>query len=195
MTPPATCDPVPRPAGSPGGRRARLVAAAGGVASIDLAAKVWAQRALPPGGVEAGPVDLRLAYNPGVAFSVGADAPTGLVAAVTAVITIAIAVIAWRATREGSRTQLTALALLLGGAVANLVDRTGDGVVTDYLHTGWWPTFNLADTAIVTGALVLAVTSWRRDRSDDRPVEQIRRYDRGTPAPGGQRWVSPATHR
>ena len=33
-----------------------------------------------------------------------------------------------------------------------------DGVVTDYLHTGWWPTFNLADTAIVVGALLLVLT-------------------------------------
>ena len=169
MSPAATNDPAPATAGSPRGRRALLFAGAGAVASIDLVAKAWAQRAIPPVGIEAGPVDLRLSYNPGVAFSLGAEAPAGLVVAVTALITAVVAVIAWGAVGESSRTGLFALGLLLGGAVANLVDRTGDGVVTDYLHTGWWPTFNLADTAIVAGALLLAVTSWRSDLSDDPP--------------------------
>ena len=48
-----------------------------------------------------------------------------------------------------------ALAALLTGALANLADRASDGVVTDYLHTGWWPTFNLADTLIVIGGVLL----------------------------------------
>ena len=169
MSPVATNDPAPATAGSPRGRRARLFAGAGAVASIDLVAKAWAQRAIPPVGIEAGPVDLRLSYNSGIAFSLGAEAPSELLVAVTALITAVVAVIAWGAVGESSRTGLFALGLLLGGAVANLVDRTVDGVVTDYLHTGWWPTFNLADTAIVAGALLLAVTSWRRDLSDDPP--------------------------
>jgi len=144
-----------------------LIAIAVVVAAVDLGAKAWAQASLPAGGVEAGPVDLRLGYNSGVAFSLGAGAPTGLIVAVTAAITAVVAVFAWRSARVGDRTQLTALALLLGGAVANLADRTGDGVVTDYLHTGWWPTFNLADTAIVTGALLLVVASVRREPRSD----------------------------
>lgn len=135
---------------------------------MDLTAKAWAQNQLSATGVELGPVDLRLAYNPGVAFSVGAKAPAWLVIAVTAAITAAVVVIAWRAARHGSRAQLTALALILGGAVANLADRAADGVVTDYLHTGWWPTFNLADTAIVTGALLFAVTVWRGESAQKR---------------------------
>ncbi|WP_231851800.1 signal peptidase II [Modestobacter marinus] len=135
---------------------------------MDLAAKAWAQQDLSATGVELGPVDLRLGYNPGVAFSVGAEAPAWLVIAVTATITAAVAAFAWRAARHGGRAQLAALALVLGGAVANLADRAADGVVTDYLHTGWWPTFNLADTAIVTGALLLAVTAWRGDAAQKR---------------------------
>lgn len=156
--------------GSHRGRWTLLVATAASVAGIDLAAKAWAQRSMPPGGIETGPVDLRLAYNSGVAFSAGADAPAGLVLTVTAVITTTVAVLAWRATRRGSRTHLAAIALVLGGAVANLVDRAGDGVVTDYLYTGWWPTFNLADTAIVTGGVLLVMSSWRRDSSDEPAV-------------------------
>ena len=38
-----------------------------------------------------------------------------------------------------------------------MVDRARDGVVTDYLHTGWWPTFNLADTFLITGFIVIAL--------------------------------------
>jgi len=135
---------------------------------VDLTAKVWAQNQLSATGVELGPVDLRLGYNSGVAFSVGANAPAWLVVAVTAAITAAVAVFAWRAARHGGRAELAALALILGGAVANLADRAADGVVTDYLHTGWWPTFNLADTAIVTGALLFAVTAWRGDAAQKR---------------------------
>ena len=137
---------------------------------MDLTAKAWAQNQLSATGVELGPVDLRLAYNPGVAFSVGANAPAGLVIAVTAAITAAVAVVAWRSARHGGRAQLAALALILGGAVANLADRAADGVVTDYLHTGWWPTFNLADTAIVTGGLLFAVTAWRGDAAQKQPA-------------------------
>ena len=153
-------------------RRLGLAGAAGGGAAVDLTAKVWAQTGLSAAGVEAGPVDLRLAYNPGVAFSLGAEAPAWLVVALTATITAAVAVFAWRTACEGSRGQLAALALILGGAIANLADRAADGVVTDYLHTGWWPTFNLADTAIVTGGLLLAVTTWHSDavKGDVRTV-------------------------
>ncbi|CCG02843.1 signal peptidase II [Blastococcus saxobsidens] len=135
---------------------------------MDLTAKAWAQNHLSGTGVELGPVDLRLGYNPGVAFSVGAEAPAWLVIAVTAAITAGVAVFAWRTASRGSRGQLAALALILGGAVANLADRAADGVVTDYLHTGWWPTFNLADTAIVTGGLLFAITTWRSDEGESR---------------------------
>nr|WP_308195306.1 signal peptidase II [Blastococcus sp. KM273128] len=145
-----------------------MAAVAAGVAAVDLTAKAWAQEQLSATGVDLGPVDLRLGYNPGVAFSVGAEAPAWLIIAVTAVITAGVAVIAWRAARHGGRAQLAALALILGGAVANLADRATDGVVTDYLHTGWWPTFNLADTAIVIGALLFAVTAWRGEAAQER---------------------------
>ena len=145
-------------------RRTALYGAAAVVASLDLAAKAWAQRALPGGGIEAGPVDLRLAYNPGVAFSLAADAPAAAVLAVTGLITAVIAVVAWRTATAGTAWQAAALAAILGGALANLADRAADGVVTDYLHSGWWPTFNLADTEIVTGAALLVLAELRPTR-------------------------------
>ena len=144
-------------------RRLITILTAAGVAALDLGAKAWAEARLPPEGVEAGPVDLLLGYNSGVAFSLGANAPTAVVVAVTATITTGIAVAAWRVARWGRRSLRAALTLVLGGAVANLLDRSPDGVVTDYLHTGWWPTFNLADVGIVVGGALLAVTTWRHE--------------------------------
>ena len=44
-----------------------------------------------------------------------------------------------------------------------------DGVVTDYLHTGWWPTFNLADTFLVAGFIVIALLHARPERTTKSP--------------------------
>ncbi|AEI10791.1 MULTISPECIES: signal peptidase II [Cellulomonas] len=151
----------------PAGRRVAAALGVTLVAAVDLAAKAWAVAALQDRVIPVGPVDLRLAYNPGVAFSVGAGAPTWLVLTVTSLVTAAVGVVAWRTAAAPSRERLAALALVLGGAVANLVDRAGDGVVTDYLHSGWFPTFNLADTAIVIGAALLVLTGLRHLAPDD----------------------------
>ncbi|MCX5418060.1 signal peptidase II [Streptomyces sp. NBC_00059] len=141
-------------------RRTALAAGAAALAGLDLGLKGWAEDALVGSPIEGGPLDLQLAYNPGVAFSMGATAPAWVVVTLTAVITAAVAVAAWR-TAPRSRASGTALALILAGAAANLIDRTADGVVTDYLHSGWWPTFNLADAFIVTGGIAIALLSWR----------------------------------
>ena len=70
---------------------------------------------------------------------------TGLMVAV-------LAVFAWQSAGTGSPWSGLAVAVILGGAISNLADRAADGVVTDYLHTGWFPTFNGADVFI---------TGWR----------------------------------
>lgn len=158
-------------------RRATIGLLAAVVAGTDLAAKAWATGALGDRVVGLGPLELRLGYNTGVAFSLAAGAPSWLVVAVTAAITAGVAVVAWLVGARGTAAQRAGLGLLLGGAVANLVDRAGDGRVTDYLHTGWWPTFNLADVAIVTGAGLLVLASLRR-----QPDDQV---DEPAPASGG----------
>lgn len=73
-------------------------------------------------------------------------------------------------TRTAALPVVLALAAMLGGAVANVIDRAGDGLVTDYLHTGWFPTFNLADVFVVTGAAALVVASWRASATADSEV-------------------------
>lgn len=127
------------------------------LAAVDLAAKAWAGSALPGRSVSFGVIDLQLAYNPGVSFSLGASLPAWVIVGLTAVITAAVAVAAWRISPRAGLAQRIGLAGVLGGATANLIDRVLNGHVTDYLHTGWWPTFNLADTCIVLGAIIFAI--------------------------------------
>ncbi|WP_278255452.1 signal peptidase II [Nocardioides convexus] len=107
---------------------------------------------------------LRLAHNSGVAFSLGDALPTSVVAALTAAITAVIALYGWRHAPTASRIQVLAGAAIIGGASANVIDRARDGVVTDYLHTGWWPTFNLADTVLVIGGAVLVLSQTRPEQ-------------------------------
>ncbi|MCZ4514863.1 signal peptidase II [Streptomyces sp. ActVer] len=145
-------------------RRAGLLALAALLATADLGLKAWAEQALPGSPIEGGPLGLELAFNSGVAFSFAADAPAWTVVAATGLITLTVAAALWRTAPGASRLWGGALAAVLGGAAANLIDRAPDGRVTDYLHTGWWPTFNLADVFIVCGGLLIVALSWRTDR-------------------------------
>jgi len=65
------------------------------------------------------------------------------------------------------------LGLLLGGAVGNLWDRWVTGRVVDYVAVGPWPVFNLADSAIVVGMVLLVIEAWRRDREQVRDREHV----------------------
>ncbi|HOQ53464.1 MAG TPA: signal peptidase II, partial [Micropruina sp.] len=62
------------------------------------------------------------------------------------------------------------LAGVLAGASTNLIDRSIDGVVTDYLHTGWFPTFNLPDVFITVGAALVVLGVLRPPQSTFPPV-------------------------
>ena len=139
--------------------RGWLAALVLGLLALCAVAGRLAERGLVDGRhVELGLLQLRLAYNTGAAFSIGAGLPDGVLLVVTAVITLAVAGYTWRQAPTADWATRLGLAAILAGAVANLVDRAGDGAVVDYLHTGWWPTFNLPDTLITLGggALVLA---------------------------------------
>lgn len=154
-----------------GSGRLLLLLAAMVVAAIDLVAKALAEARLGDASVDLGVLQLRLAHNSGVAFSLGHALPTWVVVALTSVITAGIALYGWRHAPTASRVQLLAGAAIGGGAVANVIDRAPDGVVTDYLHTGWWPTFNLADTFLVVGGTVLVLSLLRSDRSAGRSAD------------------------
>src|SRR6266567_772499 len=103
--------------------------------------------------------------NPGAAFSFMAESPspfkTALLILFSVTALIVLLVLLWK-NRDESNAATVALSLVLGGATGNLWDRISDGKVTDfldfYMGANHWPPFNLADSAIVTGALLLA---WR----------------------------------
>jgi signal peptidase II len=110
-----------------------------------------------------------LAYNPGIAFSTFA-AVTGhtgmqVVLSLFAVLAlVGITVLALR-TDPAERWKRAAYALIAGGALGNLVDRLHDGAVTDFvrwrIHENRWPIFNVADTALVVGVVVLLIDGMR----------------------------------
>jgi len=76
--------------------------------------------------------------------------------------------------RAGSRHALfpTALGLLVGGSVSNLIDRVRQGYVVDFVdfgyHSNWWPVFNVADSAIVIGVALLALNAFVADADKDQ---------------------------
>ena len=152
----------------PGRRGAALLATSAAVVYVvDRATKVWAERSLQgraPMKVIPGILDFRFTTNSGGAFSIGRSAPLLFVGA-TAIVSLLIVATAFR--HRGAVTAC-ALGAVLGGALGNLTDRAlrGSGLrgeVVDFIDLHFWPVFNVADSAIVLGALVLAVVSARRD--------------------------------
>jgi signal peptidase II len=115
-----------------------------------------------------GPFALTLSYNTGVAFSIGA----GLTLPIVLIVVALIAVVAWAGRAVPNTTAAVAMGLVLGGAVGNLADRLfrgHHGAVVDFFYSGFWPTFNVADAAIVCGCLLLAVALWRASPTNRHP--------------------------
>jgi len=109
--------------------------------------------------------------NPGAAFSLFADSPsalkTGLLIAVSVTALAVVGFLLWLRRNDFNLTTV-ALALIMGGALGNLWDRLSDGKVTDfldfYIGPHHWPPFNLADSAIVVGALLLMLRMLHKDK-------------------------------
>ncbi|SMG60881.1 signal peptidase II [Paraburkholderia susongensis] len=113
--------------------------------------------------------NLIVVYNRGAAFSFLAMAGGWQRWAFTALGVVAALVICYLLKRHsGQKMFCTALALILGGALGNVIDRLMYGHVIDFLdfHVGgWhWPAFNLADSAITIGAILLVLDELRRVR-------------------------------
>jgi signal peptidase II len=170
-------------------RRRRLVllgVVAALVAGLDQLTKSLAVARLRGHDVQiVGPIGLRLEYNSGIAFSLG----TSLTAPIIIVAIVLVATIVWFARQVPSTPAAVGVGLILGGAVGNLIDRLArghHGAVVDFLYTRYWPTFNVADAAIVCGCVLVAWTVLRRPARPHggRPGEGARSVDPGRPAPG-----------
>jgi len=150
------------------GRAAVFLAIFALTAGFDQGSKEWARSSLEPGvpqPVIAGHWDWELAMNPGAAFSSfgGGGVATQITLSLLALIAlIGIGIMAAR-TRPEQRLLRFALAMIGGGALGNLIDRLRDGAVTDFVRWRWnehaWPIFNVADVALVVGALLLLADS------------------------------------
>lgn len=95
-------------------------------------------------------LSLRLTHNPHIAFSIAL--PETLQTTLILAALLAVCAVAVKAKDTVSRV---AFGLILGGAAANLLDRFGDGFVTDYIAVGTFPVFNAADICITIGAGLL----------------------------------------
>jgi signal peptidase II len=151
---------APGPVVEASARRRRLVialAVAAIIITIDQVTKTLAVDHLSSGPVHViGPLSLELAFNSGVAFSLG----TGDTLPIILVAIGLIVVVFWFLRGAPSNTIASGLGLVLGGAIGNLADRLfrgRHGAVVDFIHVGFWPTFNVADTSIVCGCVVLVI--------------------------------------
>lgn len=172
VRPPVSGPPGSRP---PGGRRliaVPLVAAA--VVAADQVSKTWAlHHAL--GRHVLWTVWFDLTVNSGAAFGLGTGV-TPVVEAAVVVVVIGLLVMGRRVARASSWPMSVALGLIVGGAAGNLTDRAfrhiphHPGAVIDFIAVArvgqhdWWPVFNVADSCIVIGAFVLALSISRRGR-------------------------------
>ena len=140
---------------------------------LDRLTKVLAVELLPPSGMPrpliGESVRLALVYNPGAAFGLYLG---GYSRWIFMALTIGALIILWRLYQQTARDDLRralAVALVAAGALGNLIDRvrTELGVV-DFIDVGVglhrWPTFNVADMAVSTGACLLALVLWGEER-------------------------------
>lgn len=99
---------------------------------------------------------LQLSKNPGIAFSINIPSPWEEILILSALGAVCVMAIRSTSHRFGS----IAFGLIIGGAIANLIDRFPDGLVTDYVAIGTFPVFNAADTCITIGAIFLLLEAY-----------------------------------
>ena len=120
--------------------------------------------------------NLSLGFNTGASFGMMGGFMAGkplLMAALTGALTIAFAVMAFRAQPALERA---GFALVVGGALGNIIDRLRQGAVTDFLDFYWrdwhWPTFNVADIAITLGTVLILAASLPLRRRKEPVLDQ-----------------------
>lgn len=167
-------------------RRTRLLGAvvALAVVAVDQATKaaVVAKLALRQRvTIVEGFLDLTHLRNPGGVWSVGADLHgplrTALFLLLPAVITVFAIWYSW-SLPAAARVRQAAIALVVGGAIGNLIDRLvrDPPQVVDFVlahwHQRYWPAFNVADSAICVGVGILLVASFGDDDEDEEPARR-----------------------
>jgi len=138
----------------------------------DQVSKAVVTATLGPGGdrtvVTIVPNVVHLLYveNTGAAFGVLQGG--GAFLTPLAVVVVAVLAIAFRRLIAESPWLSLALGLQFGGAIGNVVDRIRQGYVVDFIHVPHWPTFNVADSAITVGVIILGFFLFVRDLPTER---------------------------
>jgi signal peptidase II len=171
------------------GKQGIVLGVMGFVLGVDLLSKAWVQ-----GNVGYGESQdllghwLRLTYllNPGAAFGLNVGDWSRTVFATLAIVAVGVILMIVRETPAAERLRLAALALILGGALGNLVDRLrSHGAVVDFLDVGFgamrWPVFNIADVGVTAGAFLLVALLWGEKGSP--ALESAAEPDRSDSAP------------
>jgi signal peptidase II len=147
------------------------LAACGAVVAIDQISKAIATSAVDRGDrVEVLPfLAFENTRNTGVAFGLGGDVSTGFI--VAELIFLAVLLV-WLSVWDGRPSWIwLPTGLLVGGALGNLADRVRDDAVIDFIDLPAWPTFNLADVAIVAGVILLFIGMGRQRQAEDTALD------------------------
>jgi signal peptidase II len=118
---------------------------------------------------------MTLVYNPGAAFGLHVGEYSRWVFMTLTIGALLILGRLYLTTKAGDTSRVAALSLVCGGAMGNLIDRiaSANGVI-DFIDIGVrdsrWPTFNVADMAVSTGAFLLAIVLWSEDRAAEAGV-------------------------
>jgi len=140
-----------------------VVGVATTVVLVDQLTKSWAVRHLQDHAVHVvWTLRLALTQNTGSAFSFA----TGSGPLIAIIALGIVGFLLWTGRSVTTRSGAVALGLIAGGALGNLADRVFRGAgllrggVIDFIDLRWWPVFNVADAAIVVGAILLLVLTW-----------------------------------
>ena len=139
------------------------------VVAADQATKSWAVDRLSHGSIHVvWKLDLELTYNSGAAFSFA----RGWAPVLGGLAVVAVLVMMGAVRRVQSTPMTVALGLVVGGALGNLADRvfrSNHGAVVDFIALHFWPTFNVADSSIVGGSILLGIALWRTSATGPPP--------------------------
>jgi len=141
------------------------------IIGFDQLTKHWARTSLDRNPRFLGDTNIgfSLAFNSGSAFSLFEDSTIFI----TLIATLVVGILIFLVFRTDRMPLSYAYMLIAIGAVGNIIDRItqapygGHGFVTDFIKIGWWPTFNIADSAISIGAVLLVISSFAKERNSD----------------------------
>ncbi|MDX8376977.1 MAG: signal peptidase II [Mariprofundales bacterium] len=153
---------------------------------IDQISKWWIEQPdFLPFVIIDGWINIVRAHNPGVAFSMFDNLPdafrANLLVFVTAIIALFLAIWWWRVRQQPHLMLCWGLLLVLCGAVGNIIDRMRFGYVVDFLdvyvrtanNEYHWPAFNVADSCICIGVILLIIDSFVRKDYETTPTNNI----------------------